>query len=212
MAKLIYVTPTSLDGYLADETRSLDWAAPDEEFLAFITDLLRPVGTYLYGRKMYQTMAVWQTPDVIPGLTSAMSDFASVWQAAEKIVYSKTLETASTPKARIEREFHPKTIRDLKTQLSRDVTVGGPSLAANAIRAGLVDEYHLFVVPMMIGGGNRILPPNVEVRLDLLDERRFASGWVYLRYGTHPCPSVANNVFSAEDLPIRVYRALNHSY
>jgi len=184
MAKLLYISPTSLDGYLADETRSLDWSAPDEEFLAYITDLLRPIGTYLYGRKMYQTMAVWETPEAIPGLTPAMSEFASVWQAAGKVVYSKSLETVSTARTRIEREFDPQAIRDLKTQSPRDFTVGGPTLAAHAIRAGLIDEYHLFVVPRMIGGGNRILPPDVDVKLDLLDERRFASGWLYLRY--HP--------------------------
>jgi dihydrofolate reductase len=182
MAKLIYATPTSLDGYIGDE--SYDWSAPDEEGLAFITDLLRPIGTYLYGRKMYQTMAIWETPDVIPDRTPAVLDFARVWQAADKIVYSKSLETVSTPKTRLEREFDPQAVRDLKAQLPHDVSVGGPALAAQAIRAGLVDEYHLWVVPIMIGGCKRILPSNVWVKLDLLDERRFANGWVHLRYQT----------------------------
>jgi len=184
MAKLIYATPTSLDGYIADENGSPDWAAPDEEGFAFITDLLRPIGLYLYGRKMYDTMAIWETPDAIPGLTSAMLDFARIWQAADKIVYSKSLEIVSAPKTRLEREFDPQVVRNLKAQLPHDVSVGGPTLAAHAIRTGLVDEYHLFVVPVMIGGGKRVLPSNGCVKLDLLDERRFANGMVYLRYRT----------------------------
>jgi dihydrofolate reductase len=184
MAKLIYVSPTSLDGFLADESGNPNWWAPDEEGFAFITDVIRPIGTYLYGRKMYETMAVWETPDVIPGLKPAMMDFARIWQAADKVVYSKSLKTVSTPKTRLEREFDPQAIRELKAQLPDDVSVGGPMLAAHAIRAGLVDEYHLFVVPMMIGGGNRILPSKVWVNLDLVDERRFPNGMVYLRYRT----------------------------
>jgi dihydrofolate reductase len=131
MAKLIYATPTSLDGYIADE--NYDWSAPDEEGFAFISDLLRPIGI-LYGRKMYETMAIWQTPDVIPGQTPAMLDFARIWQAADKIVYSKSLETVSTPKTRLDREFDPQAVRDLKAQLPHDVSVGGPTLAAQAIR------------------------------------------------------------------------------
>lgn len=184
MAKLIYVTPTSLEGYIADETGNFDWAAPDDEVHAFINDLMRPIGVYLYGRKMFQTMAVWDTPDVIPVLTPAMLDFARIWQAADKIVYSKSLETVSAPKTRLEREFDPRAVRHLKAQLPHDVSVGGPTLAAHAIRTGLVDEYHLFVVPVMIGGGKRILPSDVRVTLDLADERRFANGTVYLRYRT----------------------------
>ena len=182
MAKLIYFTPTSLDGYIADETGSPDWAAPDEEVFAFINDLVRPIGMYLYGRKMYETMAIWETPDVIPGRTPGMLDFARIWQAADKTVYSKSLETVSTPKTRLEREFDPPVVRDLKAQLPHDVSVAGPTLAAHAIRTGLVDEYHLLVVPIMLGGGTRVLPSNVRIRLDLLDERRFANGMVYLRY------------------------------
>jgi dihydrofolate reductase len=184
MAKLIYATPTSLDGYIADETGNFDWSAPDEEGFAFITDLIRPIGMYLYGRKMYETMAIWETPDVIPGRMPGRLDFARIWQAADKIVYSKSLETVSTPKTRLEREFDPQAVRNLKAQLPHDVTVSGPTLAAHAIRTGLVDEYHLFVMPIMIGRGKRILPSNVCVKLDLLDERRFANGMVYLRYHT----------------------------
>jgi dihydrofolate reductase len=184
MAKLIYFTPTSLDGYIAGETGDYDWAAPDEDGFAFINDLLRPIGTYLYGRKMYETMAIWETPDVIPGRTPAMMDFARIWQAADKIVYSRSLEALRTPKTRLEREFDPQAVRDLKARLPHDVSVGGPTLAAHAIRAGLVDEYHLFVVPIMLGGGNRVLPGNVCIKLDLLKERRFANGMVCLRYRT----------------------------
>jgi dihydrofolate reductase len=184
MANLIYATPTSLDGYIADETGSPEWAAPDEEGFAFITDVLQPIGLYLYGRKMYETMAIWETPDVIPGLTPAMLTFARIWQAADKIVYSKSLEIVSTSKTRLERGFDPQVVRDLKAQRPHDISVGGPTLAADAIRAGLVDEYHLFVMPMMIGGGRRVLPPNLRVKLDLLDQRRFPNGMVYLRYHT----------------------------
>jgi len=183
MAKLIYFKATSLDGYIADDG-NFDWSTPSEEAFAFITDLHRPIGTYLYGRKEYETMAVWETPEVIPGFTPAMLDFARIWQAADKIVYSKSLETVSTPKTRLEREFDPQAVRDLKAQLPHDVSVGGPTLAAHAIRTGLVDEYYLFVVPMMIGGGRRVLPSNVRVKLDLLDERRFGNGMLYLRYHT----------------------------
>ena len=184
MSKLIYFTPMSLDGFIAGENDSLDWAVPDEEVSAFINDRTRPVGTYLYGRKIYETMKVWQTPDVIPGLTPAMMDFAQIWQAADKIVYSKSLETVSTPKTRLEREFEPQAVRDLKAQLPHDISVDGTNLAAQAIRAGLVDEYELLVVPVMLGAGKPVLPSNVGVKLDLLDERRVGHGWVYLRYRT----------------------------
>lgn len=182
MSKLIYFMPTSLDGFIAGETDSMDWSAPDEEVSTFINDRHRPIGTYLYGRKNYETMMVWETPEAIPGLTPANRDFGPIWQAADKIVYSKSLETVSTPKTRLEREFKPQAVRDLKTRLSHDISVAGPNLAAQAIRAGLVDEYQLLVVPFILGGGKRILPSNVSVKLDLLDERRFGNGWVYLRY------------------------------
>jgi dihydrofolate reductase len=184
MARLIYFTPTSLDGFIAGDGDNLDWSVPDEEVFAFINDLVRPIGTYLYGRRTYETMAVWETPDAIPGVTPAMLDFARIWQAADKIVYSRSLETVTTPKTHLERDFDPQAIRDLKAQLSRDVSVGGPALATHAIRSGLVDEYHLLVAPVLLGGGKRVLPNGVSVRLDLLDERRFANGMVYVRYST----------------------------
>lgn len=184
MSKLIYFMPMSLDGFIAGETDSMDWSAPSEEVSAFINDQHRPIGTYLYGRKEYETMRIWETPDVIPGLTPAMMGFAPIWQGADKIVYSKSLETVSTPKTRLEREFEPQAVRDLKTQLPHDISVAGPNLAAQAIRAGLVDEYQLLVIPMILGGGKRVLSSNVDVKLDLLDERRFSNGWVYLRYRT----------------------------
>jgi dihydrofolate reductase len=182
MAKLIYVMPMSLDGCVADEAGDYEWAAPDEEVHAFLNNLLRPIGTYLYGRKMYQTMAVWETPDVIPGLTPVMLDFARLWQAADKIVYSKTLEAISTSKTRLQREFDPQALRELKTHSPHDLTVGGPALAGHAIQAGLVDEYHFLVPPITIGGGKRVLPANVRVKLGLESEHRFANGTLYLRY------------------------------
>ena len=184
MSKLIYFMPTSLDGFIAGETDNMDWSAPDEEVFAFINHLHRPIGTYLYGRKNYETMTIWDTPDVLPGRTPAMMDFGQIWQAADKIVYSKSLETVSTPKTRLEREFEPQAVRDLKAQLPHDISVAGPNLAAQAIRAGLVDEYQLLVIPILLGGGKRVLPSNVRIELDLLDERRFGNGWVYLRYRT----------------------------
>ena len=184
MSKLIYFMPMSLDGFIAGETDSMDWSAPDEEVSAFINDRHRPIGTYLYGRKIYETMTIWETPDVIPARTPAMMDFARIWQAADKIVYSKSLETVSTPKTRLEREFEPQAVRDLKAQLPHDISVAGPNLAAQAIRAGLVDEYQLLVMPIVLGGGKRVLPSNIDVKLDLLDERRIGNGWVYLHYRT----------------------------
>jgi dihydrofolate reductase len=181
MAKLIYATPTSLDGYIADDG-NFEWSTPDDEWFPFINDLLRPIGTYLYGRRTYETMAIWETPDAIPGLKPAMPGFARIWQAAGKIVYSRSLETVATAKTSLEREFDAQAVRDLKAQSHHDFSVGGPTLAAAAIRAGLVDEYQLFIVPVLRGGGERILPSEVSVKLDLLEERRFANGWVYLRY------------------------------
>jgi dihydrofolate reductase len=183
MSKLIYFTPASLDGYIAGDG-NFEWSTPSDEAFAFMNDLHRPIGTYLYGRKDYETMAVWQTPEVIPGLSPAMMDFARIWQAAAKIVYSQSRESVSTPLTRLEREFDPRAVRDWKAQSPRDLSVAGPTLAAHTIRAGLVDEYHLLVVPALLGGGIRVLPGGVPMKLELLDERRFANGWVYLRY--HP--------------------------
>jgi dihydrofolate reductase len=182
VAKLIYSAFTSLDGYVADETGNFDWAELDEEVFAYINSRERRNGTYLFGRKMYETMAVWETPDVIPHPTAAMLEFVPIWQAAEKIVYSTTLQTVSMAKTRLERTFEPDVVRELKAGATRDIGIGGPALAAHAIRAGLVDEYHLLVAPVIAGGGNPYLPDKVPVKLELLDERRFDNGMVYLRY------------------------------
>ena len=184
MAKLIYSAITSLDGYVADGDGKFDWAAPDEEVHSFVNDLERPVGTYLYGRRMYEVMAPWETDPTLAGQSRVMGDFAELWQAADKIVYSKTLETPSTASTRIERDFDPEAVRQLKTQAERDITVGGPDLAAQAIKAGLVDELQLFFVPIVVGGGNQALPDHVRLKLELLDERRFGNGVVHLRYAT----------------------------
>src|ERR1700728_239454 len=181
MAKLIYIAITSLDGYVEDERGVFDWAAPDEEVHTFVNDLLRPIDTYLYGRRMYETMVAWETMD-----TAAQApftrDFAQIWQAAEKIVYSKTLKTVSSARTRIERDFDVEAVRRTKTLAERDITVAGPNLAAHAIKAGLVDEYHLIVSPVLVGGGKRALPDDVRLGLDLLHERRFGNCVVHLHY------------------------------
>jgi dihydrofolate reductase len=182
MAKLIYSAITSLDGYVADEKGNFDWAAPDEEVHSFVNDLERPVGTYLYGRRMYEAMVYWETAHTLAGEPPVVHDFAEIWQAADKIVYSRTLETAGSARTRLERDFDPETVRQLKASAGRDITVGGPDLAAQAIRAGLVDEFQLFVAPVVVGGGKQALPDNVRLKLELLDERRFGSGVVYLHY------------------------------
>ncbi|HZD02726.1 MAG TPA: dihydrofolate reductase family protein [Actinomycetes bacterium] len=183
MAKLIYSVIASLDGYIEDAEGKFDWAAPDEQVHAFVNDLERPVGTYLYGRRMYQTMVFWERPPDLAARPPVVQDFAAIWQAADKLVYSKTLQTASSAKTRIEREFDVAAVRQLKANAARDLTVGGPELAAQAIEAGLVDEYQLFLVPVVVGGGKRWLPGNgVRVNLELLDERRFRNGTVYLHY------------------------------
>ena len=184
MAKLIYSAISSLDGYVADEDGKFDWAEPDEEVHTFINDLVRPVGTYLYGRRMYEVMVDWETTHTLADQPPFMQDFAEIWQAADKIVYSKTLETASSAMTRIERDFDSRGIRQMKASVGRDLIVGGPDLAAQAIRAGLVDECYLFVAPMVVGGGKRSLPNNVRLELELLNERRFGNGMVYLHYRT----------------------------
>jgi dihydrofolate reductase len=180
MARLIYSAIASLDGYTADADGHFDWSAPDEEVHAFVNDLERPVGTYLYGRRMYDVMAVWET--MPHDQSAAMNDFAELWRAADKVVYSRTLEAPSTPRTRLEREFDPDAVRQLKAAATRDIGVGGPELAGQAIAAGLVDEYQLFLNPIIVGGGSRALPDGVRMPLELLEERRFANGVVYLRY------------------------------
>ena len=184
MAKLIYVAITSLDGYIEDEAGKFDWAVPDAEVHAFINDLEWPVGTYLYGRRMYETMVGWETDHTLADQSPLMHDFAQIWQAADKIVYSRTLETVSTARTRIERNFDPEAVRQLKASAKRDITVGSPHLAAQAFKAGLVDECHLYIAPVVVGGGKQSLPNNVRLNLELLDERRFGNGVVYLRYRT----------------------------
>jgi dihydrofolate reductase len=186
MAKLIYSAITSLDGYVADENGNFDWAAPDEEVHRFVNDLERPIGTYLYGRRIYETMVYWETAHTLPDQPPFIQDFAGIWQAADKIVYSKTLETPSSARTRIERDFDPDAVRRMKASAGRDITVGGSDLAAQAIKAGLVDEYHLFLTPIIVGGGKQSLPDNVRLELELLDERRFGNGVVHLHYRTKP--------------------------
>jgi dihydrofolate reductase len=182
MGSLIYSTIGSLDGYIEDRDGKFDWAEPDEEVHRFVNDLERPVGTYLYGRRMYEVMAFWETAHSLAGQPDYSREFAEIWQAAEKVVYSKTLQAPSTNRTRIERDFEPEAVRRMKAAAERDISVGGPDLASQAIRAGLVDEYHLFVAPIVVGGGKRSLPDDVRVELKLLDERRFGNGMVYLRY------------------------------
>ena len=182
MASLIYSAIGSLDGYIADEHGKFDWAAPDEEVHGFVNDLARPVGTYLLGRRMYDVLAYWDDPPALGEQPSVMQEFAEIWRASDKVVYSRTLETARTARTRIEREFDAEAIRQLKAQSERDLAVGGPDLAAQAIEAGLVDEYQLFVVPVVVGAGTTALPRGRRIELELVDERRFGNGTVFLRY------------------------------
>ena len=184
MAKLVYSAIASLDGYVADEHGNFDWAAPDEEVHSFLNDLERPVGTYLYGRRMYESMVAWETMHTVPDQPPVVRDFAEIWQAADKIVYSKTLEAVSSARTRIERDFEPEAVRQLKATASRDITVGGPDLAVQAIKAGLIDEYHLFLAPVVVGGGKQSLSDGVRLKLELLSERRFGNGVVHLHYRT----------------------------
>ena len=176
---LIYAMIASLDGYVEDESGRFDWAAPDEEVHAFVNELERPIGTYLYGRRMYETMVAWETMD---DEHPVMRDFAELWRAAEKIVYSRSLESASSARTRVEHDFDAGAVRRLKESAQGDIGIGGPELAGQAIAAGLVDECHLILVPVLVGGGKRAFPDGVRADLELLDERRFAGGAVYLRY------------------------------
>jgi dihydrofolate reductase len=179
VAKLIYSAIASLDGYVADEQGKWDWSRPDEEVHAFVNDLARPIGTCLYGRRMYEVLVAWETMD---DPQPQMRDYAEIWRGADKIVYSRTLEEVSSARTRIERDFAPEAVRRMKDEADSDLSVGGPELAAQALRAGLVDECHLFLAPVAVGGGKRALPDGVRAELELLDQRRFANGTVYLRY------------------------------
>jgi dihydrofolate reductase len=186
VARLIYSALASLDGYIEDEDGMFGWAKPDEEVHTFVNGLERRIGTHLYGRRLYETMAVWESDPSFVEHSPAMKDYAAIWQAAEKIVYSRTLDSVSTTRTRIEREFDPGAVRHLKEAAGSDLAVGGAALAAVAFSAGLVDECHLFLAPVIVGGGKRALPDGVRLDLELLDERRFESGMVYLRYGIAP--------------------------
>ena len=182
MAKLIYSTLASLDLYTVDANGNFDWAAPDEEVHAFVNDQERPIGTYLYGRRMYETMLFWETASTDDDEPAVMRDYTRIWQAAEKVVYSSTLDAVASARTRLERKFDPDAVRRLKEAAPRDLSIGGPHLAAQALAAGLVDECRLFLNPVAVGGGTPALPTGFRVDLELLDERRFGSGVVYLRY------------------------------
>lgn len=182
MAKLIYGAITSLDGYIEDEDGMFDWAAPDDEVHAFMNELERSVGTFLFGRKMYETMSVWETDPSFAEQSPLLRDYAQIWQSADKIVYSRTLQTPTTTRTRIERDFEPDTVRTLLATARRDIAIAGPDLAQHAFKAGLVDECHLTIVPVTVGGGKPGLPRAVRLNLTLLDVRRFANGTVHLRY------------------------------
>ena len=180
---LIYSAIASLDGYIEDERGRFDWAAPDEEVHAFVNELERRVGTYLYGRRMYDVLVAWETMPT-EDQPAVIRDYVEIWRAADKIVYSTTLATAASAKTQIERSFDPDAVRQLKTKAERDLSVGGPGLAAQALQAGLVDECHLFVAPVIVGGGTRFLPEGLRLDLELAEERRFGNGTVYLQYRT----------------------------
>ncbi len=182
MAKLTYSAIGSLDGYVEDSSGKFEWAAPDEEVHAFVNELERPTGTYLYGRRMYETMVFWEAVDTDGDWPAVAREFAAIWQAAEKIVYSRTLETVSSARTRIERELDPYAIERMKQSSGSDISIGGAELAGQAIAAGLVDELQLLLVPVLVGGGKRALPNDVRAQLEMLDERRFQSGAVFLRY------------------------------
>ncbi|MFE6477814.1 dihydrofolate reductase family protein [Streptomyces sp. CRB46] len=182
MAQLIYASNMSLDGCTEDERGAFDWAPPDDEVFAFITDLMRSAGTYLYGRRMYETLAVWETDPSLAARSDLMADYAGAWQAADKVVYSSTLAEPSTARTRLERRFDPGAVHDLKATAGGDLLVGGPNLAAQALAAGLVDEIALFVWPIVLGGRNPALPTDARIDLELVDEHRFSNGVVHLRY------------------------------
>jgi dihydrofolate reductase len=188
MAKLIYSAIASLDGYTEDEAGIFDWAAPDDEVLGFLNDLERPIGTYLYGRRMYETMLYWETADVDRAESPASWDWMQLWRAADKVIYSRSLETASIARSRVERDFDPDAVRAMKNSFDRDFTIGGPELAAQAFDAGLVDRCQLFLTPVLVGGGKAALPKNVRLELELATERRFASGVVFLDYRVRQRP------------------------
>ena len=182
MAKLTYITNVSLDGFIEDAHGNFNWSEPSDDVFAFITDLIRPIGTWLYGRRLYETMAVWETDDTLAAQSVLMADFAEAWKAGDKVVYSTTLQDVSTARTRLERGFDPDSVQEMKRSATTDLIVGGANLAAQAFEDGLIDECHLFVHPVLVGGGKPALPRDVRAKLELMDERRFTSGIVYLRY------------------------------
>ena len=182
MAKLVYLTNASLDGYIEDEHGAFDLYEPDDDVFAATTALLRSFSTFLYGRRLYETMSVWETNPALAKQSDRTADFASAWQAADKVVYSTTLDAVSTAKTRLEHNFDPASVRDMKASATSDLTVGGPHLTAHALKAGLVDECHLFIRPVLVGGGKPALPSDTRAELELLDDRRLSNGVVYLRY------------------------------
>jgi len=186
MAKLIYGMLCSLDGFIEDSGGKFDWAAPDAEVHQFFNDLVRSAGAFLYGRRMYETMSIWETDASFASHSAVAADFAQIWQAAEKIVYSRTLRSVATRRTRIEPTFDPEAVRQLKASSAGDLFIGGAELASTAFEAGLIDEVHLILSPISVGSGKRCLPTNLRLRLELEDERRFDSGMVYLRYRTQP--------------------------
>jgi dihydrofolate reductase len=186
MGKLIYSMITSLDGYVSDRDGNFGWGAPEQESHEFVSRLSRGIGTYLYGRRMYETMVYWETAHTLPDQPPFIEEYARIWQGTDKVVYSTTLRDVSSERTRIEPAFDPDAVRALKAASELDITVDGPQLAAQAIKAGLVDEYQLYVGPAIVGGGNRFFPDDVTVDVELLDERRFGNGVVYLRYAAKP--------------------------
>ena len=182
MAKLIYASNTSLDGWTEDADGGFDWGVPDDDVFAAIAEVMRSARTYVYGRRMYEVMAVWETDPSLAAASEARGDFAAAWQAADKVVHSTTLDDVPTARTRIERRFDPGAVRALADSAARDVLVGGPTLAAQALAAGIVDECRLWVWPLLLGGRNPALPADVRADLELLDEHRFAGGVVGLRY------------------------------
>lgn len=186
--RLIYSAIASLDGYVADAAGSFDWAHPDEEVHAAANELERTIGTHLLGRRMYEVMVAWESMDLGPGQPAVIAEFARMWHSTDKVVYSRTLATVSSARTRLEREFDPAAVRQLKATATRDLAVGGPALAAEALRAGLVDEIHLFLLPVLVGGGTAALPDGVRLDLELLGQRRFGNGVVHLHHRVAPSP------------------------
>lgn len=186
MANLIYSFIMSLDGYVADRDGRFDWGEPDEEVHTFVNGLQRGIGTFLFGRRLYEVMVAWEDPSAFAQEPPYIQDFAELWKAADKVVFSRTLDRPSSERTRIEREFDADAVRQLKADAGQDLAVGGPELASSAIRAGLVDEFQMFISPVVVGGGKRYLPDDVRLDLELLEERRFGNGVVFLRYGNRP--------------------------